>query len=76
MNAEFKTFKVGNTYSCRSICDSNCIYSITVAARTKSTITTTEGKRLGIVKRLSAFNKAESVRPNGNYSMCAVIQAN
>ena len=70
-----KQFEIGATYYCRSICDYNCIFTITVAKRTAKTITTTEGKRLGIVKDLSAHNNAETVRPHGNYAMCATINA-
>lgn len=75
MTATFRQFEVGQTYTCRSIGDADCIYSVTVASRTAATITTSEGKKLGIVKGLSKFNSAECVRPMGNYSMCPVIRA-
>jgi hypothetical protein len=66
-------FNVGQTYSTRSICDYECIYSITIASRTAKTIKTTRGKTL----RVSASwdGRAEMVRPNGNYSMAAIITA-
>jgi hypothetical protein len=66
-----KTFQTGNTYSTRSICDHNCIFSITVAKRTAKTITTTEGKRLGI----RVYEDIEQVMPFGRYSMAPVISA-
>jgi hypothetical protein len=64
-------FTPGNTYWTRSVCDYDCIFKITVAKRTAKFITTTEGKRLGV----SIWNGVEQVRPNGNYSMCAIIGA-
>jgi hypothetical protein len=66
-----KTFIVGNTYTTRSICDHDCIISITVAKRTASTITTTEGKML----RTSEYDNAEIVYPMGQYSMAPKIKA-
>ena len=40
-------FAPGKTYWTRSICDSDCIFKITIAKRTAKFVTTTEGKRLG-----------------------------
>jgi hypothetical protein len=68
---ELNTFKVGNTYSCRSICDHNCIFTITVAKRTAKTITTTEGKTL----RINIWGGDETVKPEGSYSMAPIIHA-
>lgn len=67
-------FQVGATYATRSICNHDCIFSITVAHRTAKTITTTEGKRLGI-RPLSYGVPHESVMPHGRYSMAPVIDA-
>jgi hypothetical protein len=33
------TFNVGQTYSTRSICDHECIHSVTIVARTAKTVT-------------------------------------
>lgn len=65
-------FEVGKTYYCRSLCDYDCIYRITVASRTEKTLTTSEGKRLGIKLR----DGVESVAPRGRYSMSPTIYAN
>lgn len=65
------TFQTGNTYSTRSICDHNCIFSITVARRTAKTITTTDGK----VLRVALYEGVETVKPQGSYSMAPVIKA-
>lgn len=64
-------FAEGKTYSTPSICDSECIFSITVERRTDKTIITTEGKRLHI----SVYNGREQVFPFGRYSMAAIIDA-
>lgn len=64
-------FVSGKTYSARSICDSECVFSIAIASRTKKTITTSEGKRLKVAVR----DGVEIVKPMGNYSMAPVIRA-
>ena len=71
---EQQAFEVGKSYATRSVCDHNCIFSITVARRTAKTITTTEGKRLGI-RPLSYGVAHESVMPYGRYSMAPIIDA-
>ena len=71
-----KTFEIGKTYSTRSICDHNCIFSVTIAARTKATITTTEGKKFRIVKKETEWRNAETIFPTGRYSMAPSISAN
>lgn len=72
-------FEIGKTYSMRSICDHNCVWSYKVINRTACTISFYDGKKTvccRIVKRDSAWNKAETVYPLGQYSMapslCAV----
>lgn len=73
-----KQFEIGKTYQTRSICDSNCIISITVTGRTASTITVNESgeiKKLRISKKYSGFRNAETVLPWGSYSMAPVISA-
>lgn len=73
-----KKFEIGKTYSMRSICDSNCIWSYTVTERTAQTITLSDGKKTikcRIVKQLSEYRGAETVRPLGNYSLCPLLSA-
>jgi hypothetical protein len=67
-------FQVGRTYYDRSACDYDCIFSFKILARTAKTITTeVHGK---IVKRgLSIWSDAETFKPFGSYSMCAVVSA-
>jgi hypothetical protein len=66
-----KLFNVGKTYEGRSVCDSSCIFRFTVERRTRTTITTTEGKTF----RISVRDDYEFVRPMGNYSMAPIIKA-
>ena len=64
-------FQPGKTYSTRSICDHDCIISITVESRTAKTIKTTAGKSL----RIASYDGVEMVRPWGRYSMAPIIDA-
>ena len=70
-----KLFEVGKTYETKLINSSNSTISVTVTARTAKTITDQNGKRFGVIKRLSAYNNAETIRPLGNYSMCPIVRA-
>ena len=74
MPATARQFEVGQTYATRSICDYDCIYSFTIAARTAKTVTTTvHGKT---VKRgLAVRDGVEQFKPHGSYSMAAIITA-
>lgn len=64
-------FEVGRTYSTRSICDHDCIVSVTVAARTAKTIRTAQGKTL----RIGVYQSVEQVKPWGSYSMAPIVDA-
>ncbi len=64
-------FETGKTYIGRSIGDQNAAFSITVAKRTPTTITTTKGKRLGV----KLLDGEEIVFPMGRYSMAPTIRA-
>ncbi len=70
-----KQFEIGKTYSCRSICDYNCIRSFQIIARTDKTIKTACGKTLRFNQKLSDYNQAETVFPLGRYSMAPVLTA-
>jgi len=64
-------FAIGKTYSTRSVCNYDCIFSITVSKRTAKTLTTTDGKIL----RIKIDREFEYVMPEGRYSMAPVISA-
>jgi hypothetical protein len=69
-------FEPGKTYIGRSICDSECIYHMTVVQRTAKTITVTMDDRLGFkTLRPHIYNGVETVMPNGRYSMALTISA-
>lgn len=65
------TFQIGKTYTTRSACDHNCIFSVTVASRTTKTIKTADGKTL----RIGQYDGAEFVKPMGSYSMAPIVRA-
>lgn len=64
-------FEIGQTYSTSSVCDSNCVFSITVVRRTAKTIWTECGKQL----RVDLYEDSETVMPMGRYSMAPCISA-
>ena len=74
-----KKFEVGKKYSMRSICDHECIWTYTVIARTACTITLEDerGKtrKCRVSKAHTEYNKAETVFPLGQYSMCPALSA-
>ena len=70
------TFEPGRTYLGRSICDSECIYRMTVLRRTAKTITVSMEHREGTkTLRPYLYRDVESVMPNGRYSMALTISA-
>lgn len=71
MMTETKTFQPGKTYSTRSACDHDCIFSVTIASRTARTVTTSDGKTF----RPGIYNGAEFIKPMGSYSMAPIIRA-
>jgi hypothetical protein len=80
MEEDMTQFKVGTTYSCRSICDYECIWEFTVISRTDKTIVVTQegvagAKSLRINAKLSEHNGAETVFPLGRYSMAPTLVA-
>lgn len=67
-------FEVGKTYACRSICDSDCIFTYRVIARTAKRVTLeSHGEKM--VRGIGMIDGAECCRPEGSYSMCPVIRA-
>ena len=72
-------FEIGKTYSMRSICDHECVWSYTVTARTAQTITMKDehGKvvKCRVSKQVSEYRNSETVYPLGKYSMCPMLSA-
>lgn len=67
-------FNVNQTYSTRSACDHNCIFSFTILSRTEKTVTVNvHGKT--VRRGLSVYNGIEQFKPYGSYSMAAIVGA-
>lgn len=61
---EMTKFETGKSYSVRSACDYNCVWTYEVIERTAKTITVTDGnevKKLRIIKALSEMDNRECV---------------
>lgn len=71
-----KTFEIGQTYSTRSACDYDCVFSFKVVSRTEKTVTIESGSR-GIVRRKVRIGDdgVERLDPHGRYSMSPVLSA-
>jgi hypothetical protein len=71
------TFKAGKQYTCKSICDSDCVFLMVVVSRTDKTIKVLlDGEIKQKSLRITVINDQETVKPLGNYSMCPVMKAN
>ena len=73
-----KKFEIGQTYSMRSACMHDCVWTYTITARTAQTVTLTDGKevkRCRINKQVSEWRNAETVYPLGQYSMAPSLSA-
>lgn len=73
-----KQLETGKTYSMRSACMHDCVWSYTVTKRTAQTVTITDGKQTKtcrISKQISAYRGAETIYPLGQYSMAPSLTA-
>ena len=74
-----KKFEIGKTYSVRSICNHDCVWTYKVVDRTACTVTLKDDggntAKFRISKKTSEYRGAESVYPLGNYSMCPILSA-
>ncbi len=69
-----RQFQVGQTYSCTSICDSECVYSFKILKRTAKTVTIKV--RDAMTRRtIKVRHGAEQIDPHGKYSMSPVLRA-
>lgn len=68
-------FQVGKTYSTRSICDSECVYSFQILKRTEKCVwINRNGKPTRRTVRVDR-DGVESIDPHGRYSMSPVLRA-
>lgn len=73
-----KKFEIGETYTMRSACDHDCVWTYTVTARTAQTVTITDGeeiKKCRVCKAVSEYRNAETIYPLGQYSMAPCLSA-
>jgi hypothetical protein len=72
-----KKFEPGKSYTCRSSCDYDSIFAITVLSRTDSTITVSGDVKQGSTGRLRirVIRGVETVKPMGTYSMAPMMWA-
>ena len=71
-------FNVGQTYSMRSVCDHNCIWSYKVIKRTAKTVKLEPSdKTYGdvITCRPYIYEGIEKCKPTGSYSMAPILSA-
>ena len=70
-------FETGKTYSTRSACDYECVFSFTVTKRTAKTVWLRDHSDNRILRRRVQEWSAdgESAAPYGRYSMAPVINA-
>lgn len=71
-----KQFEVGSTYSCRSICDYDCIFSFMVVSRSAKTVTIRGVNNARDARRkVRVVDGVEHIDPLGRYSMSPVLTA-
>jgi hypothetical protein len=69
------SFKIGTTYSVRSICDYDCIFSFEVVSRTEKTVTIKSASRSDVRRKVRVIDGVETIDPHGRYSMSPVLSA-
>ncbi len=70
-----KQFIVGETYTCRSLCDYDCIYSFKITRRTEKCVWIEyHGK---VTRRQIRHDRdgVEQIDPHGRYSMSPTLRA-
>lgn len=67
-------FEVGATYSCTSICDSECVFRFTVEKRTEKTVWLNYHGKIR-ARRVRIHGAAECCDPLGQFSMSPVLFA-
>lgn len=77
MANSIKVFEVGKSYSMRSACNHDCVWTYKVISRTRCTITISSRKNEQITCRVKANEilGAECCKPLGSYSMSPILSA-
>lgn len=68
-------FEINKTYSCCSICDSNCTWTFKVLKRTAKFVTLEDQDGKVFRKKVTVFDGDEQCNPLGNYSMAPILRA-
>ena len=69
-----KKFVAGRTYSTRSACDHDCIFSFELVSRTEKTVTIRYQNK-EVRRTVSDADGAEMIFPMGRFSMAPVLTA-
>lgn len=64
-------FEPTKSYTMRSVCDHDAVWTIEVVARTAKMVTLSTGKRF----RVGVYDGVEFIRPLGTYSMAPILRA-
>ena len=67
-------FETGKTYSTRSACDYDCVFSFEVLKRTAKRITIKHHDEV-FTRGIYMHEGKEHCKPLGSYSMCPIIRA-
>ncbi len=70
-----KRFEIGKTYSCRSVCDHDCVWYFVIAARTSKTVRVMVNGELRTCRISMSYEGHESFMPFGSYSMAPMVTA-
>ena len=68
-------FEAAKTYTTRSVCDHDCVISVTVIKRTAKTIRTMIRGEEKALRIFIDMDDNEAVRPWGSYSMAPIVTA-
>jgi hypothetical protein len=69
-----KKFEVGETYSCNSVCDSDCWWHFKIVKRSAKSIWTEIDGEVKC-RRISIYRESETFMPFGSYSMAPIVRA-
>jgi len=68
-------FQIGKTYNTRSVCDSNCVISVTIEKRPDKTVTCKVDGKIKTFRVKPNHNGEEFFKPWGDYSMAPIMTA-
>jgi len=76
-NNSISKFEVGETYTTRSVCDYDCIFSYEVVRRTAKSVwvKARDGEIVRRAVKVFPNTEEETIFPEGYYSMCPVLKA-